>query len=59
MESRVKLFGHPIHPMLIPFPLGLLSASVIFDVIALLRRNGPWSQMVVRNGPWLIPPGGW
>ena len=23
MESRVKLFGHAIHPMLIPFPLGL------------------------------------
>lgn len=41
MESRAKLFGHPIHPMLIPFPLGLLSMSVIFDGIALLRPNGP------------------
>ncbi len=36
MESRVKLFGHAIHPMLIPFPLGLLSTAVIFDVIYLL-----------------------
>jgi hypothetical protein len=24
MESRAKLFGHLIHPMLIVFPLGLL-----------------------------------
>ncbi len=49
MESRAKLFGHPIHPMLIPFPLGLLSTSVIFDGIALLRPNGPWSQIAFWN----------
>ena len=29
MESKVKLFGHPVHPMLIVFPLGLLAISVI------------------------------
>ena len=27
MESKVKAFGHPIHPMLIVFPLGLLATS--------------------------------
>jgi uncharacterized membrane protein len=31
MESRVKLLGHAIHPMLIVFPLGLLSTAVLFD----------------------------
>ena len=31
MESKAKLFGHPIHLMLIPLPVGLLSASVVFD----------------------------
>jgi uncharacterized membrane protein len=36
MESRAKLFGHPIHPMLIPFPLGLLATALIFDLIHLL-----------------------
>ena len=35
MESRVKLFGHPVHPMLIVFPIGLLGASVIFYIILL------------------------
>ena len=33
MESRAKAFGHPIHQMLIPFPLGLLGMAVIFDII--------------------------
>jgi uncharacterized membrane protein len=37
MESRVKFLGHPVHPMLIVFPLGLLATSVIFDIIASLR----------------------
>jgi uncharacterized membrane protein len=35
MESRVKLFGHPVHQMLIVFPLGLLATSVVFDLIHL------------------------
>jgi uncharacterized membrane protein len=35
MESRVKLFGHAIHPMLIAFPLGLLATSVVFDIFHL------------------------
>lgn len=33
MESRAKLLGHPIHQMLIVFPLGLLATAVIIDLI--------------------------
>jgi uncharacterized membrane protein len=33
MESRVKLLGHPIHQMLIVFPLGVLAMSLVFDLI--------------------------
>ena len=36
MESRAKILGHPIHQMLIPFPLGVLGMSVVFDIIALM-----------------------
>src|SRR5688500_3373505 len=36
MESKAKLFGHPIHPLLIPFPLGLLGMAVVFDLIDLV-----------------------
>lgn len=39
MESRVKLLGHPVHPMLIVFPLGLLVMAVIFDILYALRQN--------------------
>jgi uncharacterized membrane protein len=39
MESRTKLFGHPIHPMLIVFPIGLLATAVIFDIIYLVTGN--------------------
>jgi uncharacterized membrane protein len=35
MESRARLFGHPIHQMLIVFPLGVLAMALVFDVIAL------------------------
>jgi uncharacterized membrane protein len=34
MESRAKIFGHPIHQMLIPLPLGVLAISLVFDLIA-------------------------
>jgi uncharacterized membrane protein len=36
----VKLLGHPIHQMLIVFPLGLLGASVVFDILAMVTRSG-------------------
>src|SRR5215218_5080990 len=40
VETRFKLLGHPVHPMLIVYPLGLLSAAVIFDVLYLATGNG-------------------
>jgi uncharacterized membrane protein len=53
MESRAKLFGHPIHPILIPFPLGLLTTSVVFDVVYLLTGDGKWSGISF----WMIAAG--
>jgi uncharacterized membrane protein len=41
MDSRAKVAGHAIHPMLIPFPLGLLATAVVFDVLYLITdRTG-------------------
>jgi uncharacterized membrane protein len=45
MESRVKLAGHPAHPMLIVFPLGLLSTSVAFDIIHLVTGAPRWTEV--------------
>src|SRR5687767_4279952 len=35
MESRAKLLGHPIHPMLVVLPLGLFIGAVVFDAVYL------------------------
>lgn len=43
MESRVKFAGHPVHPMLIVFPLGLLGTAAIFDIIYLISDNPEWA----------------
>ena len=53
MESRAKLFGHPIHQMLVAFPLGLLATAVGFDVIRLVTANGYWSELAF----WMIAAG--
>jgi uncharacterized membrane protein len=44
MESKAKLAGHSVHPMLVVFPLGLLATAVIFDVITLASNNGKFSE---------------
>ncbi len=35
MRSKARFLGHPIHQMLVVFPLGLLATAVVFDVVAL------------------------
>jgi uncharacterized membrane protein len=53
MESRAKLFGHPIHQMLIVFPLGLFVTSAVFDAIYLLSGQGNWAAISY----WMITAG--
>jgi len=45
MESRVKLLGHPIHPMLIVLPLGLLSLGVLFDALYLITGTDDFADV--------------
>ena len=53
MESRAKLLGHPIHQMLIVFPLGLLAMAVIFDLLTIGLNQGYWSEIAY----WMIAAG--
>src|SRR5512138_2070131 len=39
MESRIKFFGHPVHPMLVVFPIGLLATSLFMDILYLITGN--------------------
>ena len=43
MESKVKALGHPVHPMLIVFPLGLLATAVVFDLLKMITGNADFS----------------
>jgi uncharacterized membrane protein len=65
MESRAKFLGHPVHQMLIVFPLGLLATAVIFDIIYLVGGGRPMSEvaywLIVAGiiGGFLAAPFGW
>src|SRR5207302_1070277 len=53
MAGRINFLGHPVHPMLIVFPLGLLPAAVACDVVFLIRGGALWAHMAY----WLIVGG--
>lgn len=53
MKARARLLGHGIHPMLIVFPLGLLSSSVAFDIVNLATKNAEWANIAY----WMIAAG--
>jgi uncharacterized membrane protein len=53
MESRAKILGHPVHQMLIVFPLGLLATAVTFDLIYLAGGNTTMATVAY----WMIAAG--
>jgi uncharacterized membrane protein len=44
MKSTAHINGHPIHPMLIPYPFALLSSAVVFELGARTGGRESWSQ---------------
>lgn len=53
MRSKARLLGHPIHPILIVFPLGLLATSLVFDIVYLATGNGRFGDVSF----WMITSG--
>ena len=53
MKSRANISGHPIHPMLIPFPVAFFTGTLIFDVLAVVNNN----ESLWNIGEWLIVAG--
>ena len=45
MESRFKLVGHPLHPMIVPLPLMAFPASLLFDLLHLLTKDEKWRRL--------------
>jgi uncharacterized membrane protein len=53
MRAKARLLGHPIHPMLIVFPLGLLTVAAIFDITYLSTHNAHLADLSY----WMIASG--
>jgi uncharacterized membrane protein len=48
MASRASIAGHPIHPMLVPFPIGLFVFSFVCDLIFMWGAGNPvWSTVAL------------
>lgn len=43
MKDRVRFANHPVHPMLIPLPIGLWVFSLVSDIIYLAGGNPAWA----------------
>ena len=51
--STAAIRGHPIHPMLVVLPLGLLSTAVVFDVAYVMTANADLAIVAF----WMIAAG--
>jgi uncharacterized membrane protein len=49
MASRASIGGHPIHPMIIPFPIALWVFSLVADLIYLWKGNPVWKESLART----------
>ncbi len=48
METRATVAEHPVHPMLIPFPIALWIFSLASDLISLFGFGGPvWKDIAL------------
>ncbi len=51
--STAAVAGHPMHPMVVPIPIGLLTAAVVSDVAYAVTGDGFWA----RASRWLLGGG--
>jgi uncharacterized membrane protein len=49
MRSSAHIGKHPIHPMLIVFPIALFIAAFVFDLVYLSTRNPLWYRIAYYN----------
>jgi uncharacterized membrane protein len=44
MANGLRIQGHPVHPMLIPFPIALFAGALVADIIFLVNGNFFWYE---------------
>lgn len=52
-KSSASIAGHPIHPMLIPFPIAFFVSTFVCDLAYWQTSNGAWSAAAT----WLLGAG--
>ena len=52
-RSTAAVAGHPLHPMIVPVPIGLLTAAAVSDVAYAITGDGFWA----RASRWLLGGG--
>ena len=53
MATKASIGGHPIHPMLVTFPIGLWATSFVTDIWYYFNRNPSWllvSKFMIAAG---------
>lgn len=53
ITSTVNIAGHPIHPVLIPFPITFLTSALLTDVAYWITADAFWARVSL----WLIGAG--
>ncbi|MGH3649734.1 MAG: DUF2231 domain-containing protein, partial [Acidimicrobiia bacterium] len=53
VQSTTHILGHPVHPMLIPFPIGFLTGVAATDIAYVLAEDEFWA----RASLWLVATG--
>ncbi|HEV8616899.1 MAG TPA: DUF2231 domain-containing protein [Methylomirabilota bacterium] len=48
-HTRATVARHPVHPMLVVFPLGLWVAALVFDVVYAVTGNPTWRTLALYN----------
>jgi uncharacterized membrane protein len=51
--STAAIAGHPIHPMLVPLPIGMIASAAVSDLVATNGGGSFWaraSRMLLRGG---------
>ncbi len=47
MKSTAAVAGHPLHPLLVTLPVGLLVSSLIFDIVFFAAGGAGWAFLAI------------
>ena len=50
MRSRFSIRGHPLHPMLVTIPIGLLAWAFVADIVYVFSDNQTWYDISFWSG---------